>query len=188
VVFTAHSDSSSKTEKILADVGKTRGSETVTEGSMHVSIRETPTMGYVSGNSSGLTLLFGMSAADAKKVGRAWESWKAGTKQFSILKEDLTMTSVTALLPKAEGTSSTTTSSGTTKLFVLRWTSPATTSVPKLSNTITISASGATLPITQTSTAKGGTKVTTVLSKWGETVLVQPPPITATISSSKITG
>jgi hypothetical protein len=69
VVFVAHADSPSKTETIVADVGRASGTETVTEGTADLAIRLSPSYAYISGNSSGLTTIFGMSSADAKKVG-----------------------------------------------------------------------------------------------------------------------
>ena len=113
VVFVAHAGSPSKTETIVADVGRASGTETVTEGTAALAIRLSPSYAYVSGNSSGLTTIFGMSSADAKKVGKDWESWKAGTSQYANFKSDLTMSSVSALLPKAKGTRLTTVVTGT---------------------------------------------------------------------------
>jgi hypothetical protein len=186
VVFTAHAKSTSTSESIVADVSNSGGSETVSEGSSTVSIRVTPTFAYVSGNSSGLTKLLGMSPASAKKAGKHWVSSKAKTSQYRSLKSDLTMSSVTALLPKAAGTSLSTRTISGLKVYVLKWTTPAADSVPKLSNTLTISASGSSLPLTRTSTASGGTMVSTQLSGWNEEVVVQPPPAGDVVTSSKI--
>jgi hypothetical protein len=186
VVFKAHSSATSTTEEIIADIGKSAGSETVSEGSADVAIRLTPTFAYVSGNSSGLTKIFAMSAAGAKKVGRDWESWKAGSAQYENLKSDLTMSSVAKLLPSAKGTTLHSESTHGARIYVLKWSTGATASVPKLSSTFTISAGHVTLPMTLTSTASGGTSVTTTLSKWGEPILVQAPPATSVISSPKV--
>jgi hypothetical protein len=190
VVFIARSSSPPATEKIIADVGTTSGTETLFEGKADLAIKVTPTDAYLTGNASGLTTLFGLSAAQAKKLGSDWESWKSGTHQYANLKSDLTMSSVTALLPKAEGTkvSTGTDTAAGVKVYVLRWETAATSSLPKMSKTLTVSAEGAYLPIEQTATASGGVKVTTTLSKWGEVIAVSPPPAASTISSSKITG
>jgi hypothetical protein len=188
VVFTASAGSSSTAEKIVADVGVTSGAETITEGTAHLAVRVTPTFAYVSGNSSGLTSLFGESSTDAKKIGTDWESWKAGTSQYSNLKSDVTMTSIAALLPKAKGTKLSSVVTKGTKLYVLKWTTAATSSIPKLSNTLTVSTGETTLPVEGTTTASGGTKATTTLSRWGEHVLVSTPPAASVIASSKVTG
>lgn len=186
VVFTAHSGSTGISEKIIADVGVAGGTETIREGAANLAVRVTPTFAYVSGNSSGLTKLFGMSSADAKELGTKWEAWKVGTSQYASLKSDLTMKSVSALLPKAKGTR---VSSGIRQgeaLHVLTWTTPATASVPKLSNTLAISANAPTLPYSKSATAPGGTKITTTLSTWGENVVVHVPPSDKTVLSNDI--
>ena len=188
VLFVAHSGSPLKIEKITADVGTTSGTEAIVEGNAIVTIRLTTTDAYVSGDLSGLTTLFGMSSADAKKVGKDWESWKSGTGQYSNLKSDLTLSSVTALLPRVKGTELSTVVTDGAQLYVLKWTIPATNSLPKLSNTLTVSTGLLTLPVVETATASGGTKVTTTLSNWGERVSVNSPPVASTIASSKITG
>lgn len=185
VVFMAHSGSTGITERIVADVGASAGSETVFEGSAQLALRVTPSFAYVSGNSSGLTTLFGMGSADAKTLGSKWESWKAGTGQYMNLKGDLTMESVSALLSKAKGTKVSTEVRQTGTVYVLTWTTRATATVPKLSNTLTIPTGRPALPISKTATASGGTRISTQLSKWGEDVVVQPPPIDRTVPSNK---
>jgi len=188
VVFTAHSGSTGLTETIIADVGTKEGTETIIESSADVAIRVTPTFAYVSGNSSGLTRLFGMSSADAKELGRRWEAWKIGTSQYGTLESDLTMQSVSALLPRTKGTRVSTDRRHGTTLYVLTWTTPATTSIPKLSNSLAVAAQGPTLPISKSATASGGTKITTALSKWGEDVVVQAPPSDRILLPGKLGG
>jgi hypothetical protein len=97
------------------------------------------------------------------------------------------MTSVDALLPKAAGTDELTEMLGGSSLYVLKWTSKASGSVPKLSNTLTISV-GTQLPVEEGSTASGGIEATTKLAQWGEKVAVVAPPAATTIASSKVTG
>jgi hypothetical protein len=188
VVFRAHSGSTGLTEKIIADVGGTGGTERILEGTANVAIRVTPTFAYVSGNPSGLTKLFGMTSGDAKELGTKWEAWKVGTSQYATLKSDLTMKSVSALLPNAKGTKVSTEIRQGEALHVLTWTTPARASVPKLSNTLVISAKAPTLPVTKSATAPGGTKITTTLSAWGENVVGHAPPSDRTVSSSSIGG
>jgi hypothetical protein len=188
VVFVAHSSSSSTTEKIIADVGTTSGSEALSEGKATLAIRVTPADAYVRGSQSGLTTLFGMTAAQAKKLGMKWESWKSGTKQYSNLKGDLTMSSVSTLLPEPKGTKLSTRVTDGSTLYVLKWTVAATKSVPTLSDTLTISAMGSGLPIEETETAASGVNVKTELSKWGENVTVLAPPAVSTVASSKVAG
>jgi hypothetical protein len=188
VVFVAHSGTSSTTERIVADVGVLSGSETVSEGKADLAIRLTPTYAYVSGNSSGLTTLFGLPAAQEKKLGSKWVSWKSGTKEYSTLKADLTMSSVLSLLPKAKGTKLSTDETAGAEAYLLKWRTPATKSLPKLSNTLTISATGSALPIEETETSATGVKVKTQLSGWDESFTVGAPPAASTVASSKLTG
>jgi hypothetical protein len=181
VVFAAHSGTSSVTEKIVADVGTQTGTETVVEGSADLAIRVTTAFAYVSGNRTGFTTLFGLSSADAKKVGKRWESWKAGTKQYVNLASDVTMSSVTGLLPKAAGTTLST-GAGT---YVLKWTAAATSSIPKLKASLTISTQS-NLPLKALSKAASGTSVSTTLSNWGEDFSVSAPPAQSIVDSSRI--
>jgi hypothetical protein len=188
VVFVAHSDSPSQTEKIIADVGRASGTETVTEGKATLLIRLSRTHAFVSGDSDGLTKIFGMSSADAKKLGEDWESWKPGTSQYANLKSDVTMASVSALLPKVKGTRLSTVLAGGSTFSVLKWTIAATSSLPQVTNTLTVSSGAMTLPVKETAVISSGAKATTTLSDWGEQVVVTVPPATATVASSKITG
>ncbi|MGH9919932.1 MAG: hypothetical protein ACRD6W_13845 [Nitrososphaerales archaeon] len=182
------SSGSSILERISADVGTTSGTETVSEGKATLAVELTPTYAYIRGNSSGLTSLFGLSTADAKKVGTHWESFKAGTSQYSSLKPAVTTSSVTALFPSAKGTKLSTHVMNGAKLYVLKWTTAATSSLPELSNTFTFSTAGTALPVKETSTASGAQKVMTTFSAWGEQVRVRVPPRASTIASSKIRG
>ncbi len=188
VVFVARSGSSSKQERISADVGTHAGTETITDGGAHVVVRVTPSAAYVSGNSSGLSTILGLTSSEAQKVGSRWVYWKSGTSQYSTLKADVTMSSVTGLLPQANGTKLTTVTANGRSLYVLKWTEAATSSAPQLANTLQLSASGQTLPIVAISTASGGNRATTTLSGWGETVSVSAPPSGSTVSAAQITG
>jgi hypothetical protein len=187
VVFRANAATSAAPEKIVADVGVTTGEETVSEGQSHLAVTVTPGFAYVSGDSSGLTTIFGLTSAEAKKVGSDWVSWKAGTSQYANLRADVTFAAVTALLPGAKGTTLSTGLTNGANVYVLKWTAAASSSTPKLSNTLTVSASGQSLPVAQISTAPGGTKATTQLSGWGELVPASAPPAASTIASPKIT-
>ena len=176
--LTVTSSSSSDTEKITTDSGVTEGMETIALGAATATIKVTPSYAYISGSSSGLTTIFGLSAAQAKKIGKHWVSFKAGTSQYSDFKSGVTMSSVDSVLPQAKGT----------KVYVLTWTVAATSSTPKTSDTLTISAVGAALPIKETASDAAGDHETLLLSKWGEHVSVSAPPVASTISYSQLTG
>jgi hypothetical protein len=186
VAFAASSKKSKVTEKITADVSATGGTESVAEGKGTLVIRVTPTAGYVSGNVTGLTQLYGLSAAQAKTVGTNWIAFKSSTTQYATLKSDVTFSSVLALLPKTKGTKVSTHQHGGTTQYVLTWTSKASGTTPKLSNSLTVDAGTTKLPIKEIETDSTGVKVTTTLSNWGESVPVAVP--TPTIDSSTITG
>jgi hypothetical protein len=188
VVFVARAGSPTKTETIVADVGRASGTETATEGKASLVITVSTAHAYVSGNLSGLTTIFGMSAADAKKVGKDWESWKAGTRQYADLKSDLTLSSVRALFPRAKGTRLSTVVSKGSTFSVLKWTIAATSSIPGVTNTLTVSSGATTLPVMEVARLSNGARATTTLSGWGEPLMVGIPPVAATIPSSKITG
>ena len=178
--------SGSVSQLMIADFGTKSGEETLSEGKERLTVKLTPTYAYFSGNSSGLTAT-GLTAAQAKKVGKDWISMKAGTSEYASIKSDLTVSALAVLLPATKGTTLSTTVTAGVHLYVLKWTTAATSSTSKLSNTMTISAVGATLPVEKITTASSGS-ATTKFSKWGEHVAVSAPPVASTISYSKATS
>jgi hypothetical protein len=183
LVTIAKSSSSASTEKITADFGTKSGVENISAGKADSVIKVTPTYAYISGNSSGLTTIFGLSSADANKIGKDWVSWKAGASQYSDFKSGSTISSITALVSKAEGAKLSTDVTKGVKLYVLMWMTAATSSLPKVSNTLTVSAR-TNLPVEEIASTSGGAKETTMFSKWGEHVVVNAPPVASTITAS----
>ena len=187
VTLTAHSGTTGATEKIIADVGSTSGTEDISEGSAGVTITVTPSFAYVSGNKSGLTKLFGLSASQAAKVGRKWVSWTAGTGQYRTFIRTSPCHGSPRCCPRPKGQLRRRRRLGAEeRTYVLKCKAEATTSMPPLSNTMAISSSEPILPLADTATASGGTKITTVLSKWGEEVVVPTSRANSTISSTKL--
>ena len=186
ITFTASSSSSPR--EAIADLGKQSGVDVLSLGKATVTFKLTPAYVYVSGNSSGLTTIFGLNSAQAKKLGKDWISVNAGSSEYSSLKSSLTISSVTGVLPAAKGTKLSTEIHNGAKLDVLKWTIAATSSGPKASYTLTVPAKGPTLPIEEIGTASNGGKETSLFSRWGERVVVKAPPASSTITSSKITG
>jgi hypothetical protein len=182
------SGSGSSEEDLKADLGKTSGIETISEGTETVVIKVTPTDAYLSGDSSGLTKILGLTSAEAKKVGSDWLTLKAGTSQYKTLATSVTVSSVGSILPPAKGTHLYAPAPPTKKFYTLKWNTAATSSSPALTSSLTLSAVGATLPALETTTAVGAGKQTVALSKWGEHVLVSAPPEGSTIPLSKISG
>ncbi|HUC04968.1 MAG TPA: hypothetical protein VL961_06195 [Acidimicrobiales bacterium] len=185
VSFAVTSKSLERSERIVADVGSSSGSETVTAGSWSLQVKLTPTHGYVKGNSSGLTSLFGMSSTQAKRAGTKWVVWKKGSSQYKNLETDVTFAAVVDLLPKAKGTHLSTQTVNGVAEDVLTWVTPATDSIPKLNNTLTVTASSS-LPVLEVSTGSEGTKASESLSSWGEKVSVPVPPSRDTLASSRL--
>ena len=183
VEFDAASTTSSSTEQFVADVGASGGRETVTDGAAVLHVMVTPADGYISGSASGLSL-FGLTSAEATKVGKRWEFWKKGTKQYKNLESVVSVKSLESLLPESKGTTLSTEGSD----YVLTWTSAASGSTPKLSNTLSVAAKGTNLPVEETSTDSSGEKVTTTVSKWGEAIVVHAPPASSTIAAASVTG
>jgi hypothetical protein len=181
------SSSSSTTEKVEADLGRRSGAESIMDGTDAVMIVVTPTYGYISGNASGLTKIVGLTAAEVKKVGHDWIALKAGTSQYTSLAADIKVSSVQTVLPAAKGTTLTTQTVTGAHLYVLEWTTAATSSAPKLTSTLTFPVAGTTLPIQETTTASGS-KETVTLSKWGEFVNISAPAARDTIPYSKVPG
>jgi hypothetical protein len=188
LVLTMKPSSSSSTEKAIGDLGEKSGAEYVSLGKANLTLKVNPTDGYVSGNSSGLTTLFGLTSAQAKKLGKDWAAVKTGTSEYSGFKSGLTISSIMGMLPAAKGTKLSTEVVKGAKLYVLKWTAAATSSTPALSDTMTVSAVGVTLPVEETMAASGGGKETIIFSNWGEHVVVNAPPVGSTIAYSKITG
>jgi hypothetical protein len=184
--FVAKTGSSSTNEKIVANLGTSIGVENVVEGAETLTVEVAGTHAYVKGNKSGLTKLFGLSSSQAKRVGSRWMSWRSGTSQYSELKSNVTLASVSALLPSSKGTKLSTETSNGRRLYVLKWTTGSTSSTPQLSNTFTISTGGSPLPVEETSTDSSGDRVTTQFSSWSEQVAVSAPPSSSTVAYSKL--
>lgn len=187
LVSTEHSTSSSRVAKESLDAGTSSGQEAFSSGSADMAIKVTPTDAYVRGSKTGLTTILGISAADAKKIGSKWVYWKHGTTQYSELEGDVTLSSLTSVVPKAKGTKLSSHDTGGSTLYVLKWTTAATSSAPELSNTLSVSMR-TDLPVRSTSTDSSGTKVATTYSDWGKHVDVSAPPARSTVPASKITG
>ncbi|MGA3217840.1 MAG: hypothetical protein ABSE77_01980 [Acidimicrobiales bacterium] len=181
------SSTTANNEKVVADLGKKSGTESITAGGDAVTIVVTPAYGYVSGNSGGLTKIVGLTSAEVKKVGRKWISLKAGSSQYTSIATDIRIASIQTVLPQAKGTTLSIDTATPVHLYVLAWTTAASSSNPKLTSTITFPVVGATLPIQEVTTATGS-KETVTLSKWGEFVRIVSPPLSQTIPYSKVSG
>lgn len=171
---------------VKADFGTKEGSEVIVTGKATATVKITTGYGYISGNSLGLTSVVGLTAAEAKKVGTKWISIKAGTSQYSAVETGTTISSLSSVFPAAKGTTVTTTTENRKSVHVLKWTTAATSTTVKATDTLVIAASGARLPMKETALSASGSGVTT-FSKWGEPVKVSLPVTSATITYSAVT-
>jgi hypothetical protein len=176
---------SGKTESsVVADIGKTSGTETVVSGNENFTITVTPKYAYLSGSKTGLVTLMQMTAAEQKKIGKSSMSMKKGSTYYKTFKSNLTSgTTFASLLPALKGTTLLAKRDKKTNGYQLSWSVKATSTQPKTSNVMTISAGTKTLPLKDAVTTSSG-KSNTTFTKWGETVRVKIP--TSTISSTKV--
>lgn len=181
------STSGSTKDDVKADFGTKAGIEVIVTGKATATVKVTPTYGYISGNSLGLTSVVGLSTTQAKRVGTRWIALKAGSTQYTTIASGTTISSLTSVLPVAKNTTVTSTSQHGVKVNILSWTTPATSSSVKTLNKLVIAANGPALPITETATASTGSGTTT-FSKWGETVHIASPSSSATISYAAVTA
>ncbi len=188
LVVTSSSNSTSVEERLEADLARTSGVETISVGTEAAMIKLTPSFAYLSGNSSGLTKIVGLTSAQVKKIGTDWVSVKAGTTQYKGLAASLTVSSIASVLPAALGTKLYTPAPPAKNLYSLKWNTAATSSAPALANTLTLSAIGPPLPVQETATASGGSNEIVAISKWGEHVRVSAPPAGSTIPFSNLSG
>jgi len=185
LVISVKSGKNTTTE--VADLGKTVGVESVSSGSAKATVEISATYGYMGGNSSGLTSLMGLTAAEAKKLGSKWMSLKEGTSPYTDLKSSATIPALTSLFPAVKGTSSSTEQSGGSEIYVLKWTTAKTSSTPALSNVLTVSEGSNALPIKEV-TSDSTASETTSFSKWGESVVVTAPAVNQTVAYTTIVG
>jgi hypothetical protein len=163
-------------ETIAADIGTATGAESMTSGAATAQIRVTPKAAYFTGNAAGLTKLLGLSSAAAARAGSRWVVMPAGTAEYQDLAAEDTIASLPAsILPANENAAGlwTATVEGR-KVYVLRWTTPASGSNAAVSERLILDATAQALPISETTTA-GGFSQTVTLSQWGESLAVPAP-------------
>ncbi|MCU1492871.1 MAG: hypothetical protein JWO62_635 [Acidimicrobiaceae bacterium] len=187
VHFELFSLASGTSEHIVADAGASTGRQVITSGKSTASVLVTTTDAYFDGNASGLSLFFGMPAADITKVGSKWVYVKAGTTQYTSFKNGVVSSSLPAsFLPTAAQVKTTTITNGTVankRVYILKWTT--TSSGKKVTETINLDATGTSLPISA-SGVSGKNHTTTTFSKWGEQIKLTAP--TSLIAFTKLAG
>ncbi|MHB8379383.1 MAG: hypothetical protein ACYDB2_05625 [Acidimicrobiales bacterium] len=170
---------SGKTDSsVVADIGKTSGTETYVSGNESFTITVTPTYAYLSGSQKGLTTLMGLTAAEQKKIGKLSMVMKKGTSYYTTFKTNLTSgTTFASLLPATKGTTLLTARDKKTHGYQLKWSAKATSTQPKTTTVMTFSSGNTTLPLKDAVSTPTGQSETT-FSKWGERVSVKVPSST----------
>jgi hypothetical protein len=159
---------------VVADIGKTSGTETYASGTETFTITVTPKAAYLYGSKKGLTKLMGLSATEQSKVGSEAIVMKAGTSPYTTFHSNLTSSAFSQLLPPAKGTSLLAKRDTTTKGYQLSWTTAKTSSTPKELSILTISSGSKALPLKESVTTSTGSSHT-AFTKWGESVQVHVP-------------
>lgn len=177
IVFT--SQTSTKANTIVVDIGKKNSTEVVIQGKARVTIIVTPKAAYLAGNSLGLVNLMGLTKAQIKLVGTKSIVVKVGSSQYSSLHSNLSTSVFTALLPSVKGTTYSLASDGS-KNYSLRWTAPASSTAAKSTTVLIISSGNLALPISEAMSSATGSGTTT-FSKWGENRAVSIPAKSSTI-------
>jgi hypothetical protein len=159
---------------VVADIGKTSGTETYVSGAETFTITVTPKAAYLFGSKKGLTKLMGLSATEQSKVGGEAIVMKAGTAPYTTFHSNLTSSAFSQLLPKAKGTSLLAKRDAATKGYQLSWTTAKTSSTPKELSILTISSGTKSLPLKESVATSAGASHT-AFTKWGESVQVHVP-------------
>jgi hypothetical protein len=171
-------------ESVVADFGRNEGNETITEGSASLTVRLIPKAAYVSGSKTGLEELLGMDAQQAAKAKGHWMVFDSSSSPYKDFQSSVTISSITSQLPPVKGTRASIAVVKGTREDLLSWTTAATSSEPKLLNTLTIASD---LPQRQESKSSTGS-LTEIFSHWGEHVSVSAPPSNSTIPYTDITS
>ena len=163
--------------RIVADLGTSAGAESISSGAATATIRVTPKAAYFTGNPAGLTSFLGLPASAAAKARSRWVAVTAGTTQYQALASENVLSSLPGnILPSTSDTvrMRTTSLPGTGKVYVMDWTAQASGSATTISAELVLTDASRVLPVSETLTADGETKVVT-LSRWGSPVTVPVP-------------
>lgn len=172
-------------ETAVFDAGRTSSSQRYRATSARVAILLSPKGAWFTGNSSGLTSLFGMPSNLAAKVGTKWVAVKKSDAQYKDFSSAVLSSLPGHLLPSSSATSvhlRTERRSGK-KLDVLAWTD--TSSGVKSTYRLEIAGTGRSLPVRETQSTTTSTRVTR-FSHWNERIVVRVPR--HTIEFTKLTG
>jgi hypothetical protein len=175
-------------EILSGDIGEKSADESILQSHDRVSIRVTPQASYFSGNAGGLESFLGLSKKAARRAGNRWVESKAGTTLYKDLFQADTMGSLPeSLLPtKSDAVKLSSSTSSGVRVKVLTWTESA--NGTKISEVLTVPASGPPLPLTEvTDVSSAHLDQTSVFSAWGEKLHVLAPPADDVVSYSDVT-
>jgi hypothetical protein len=187
VVITDQAAGNAAAQRITADMGTAIGTELIEDGSATAAIRVTPKAAYFSGSKAGLTAYLGLAAGAAAKVGARWVAIKSGTSEYQDLAAENTLSALPSnLLPAASQVSqvANTTVDGQ-KVYILDWSTTPSGSGTPVSARLTLTATPAVLPVSETLTAKGESK-TVAFTNWGAVPKVTAPA--GSIPYAQVTG
>jgi hypothetical protein len=170
-----------QTATFVQDVGLTQGTQDITIGAEHVSIRVIQGVAYVLANRLALLKFLGFPTALADRLHDRWVSFTTGDPGYSDVSAAVTLDSA---LTEITITGAVTKTPETTilgqRVFGL-------TGTPNGGGTETpyVRVTGPLLPVQERAVAKGDTQVVT-FTKWGERVLVAKPK--GAIAFSSVVG
>jgi hypothetical protein len=181
VHFVSHAKQGNVTFTVSGDTGSKSGTQTLSlkQGSTleHMTVVLVGSTGYVNGNPTALTDVLGLSKTGAKKYAGTWVSFPATKQQYGDLVAGLLDSEVSGEL-KMNGPykfGKTKTINGKSATAIVGTVSDD--SGNSIGSTLYVSASGAPLPIQQTTgpTGKGTITGTVTFTKWGQNVSQKAP-------------
>jgi hypothetical protein len=165
-------------ETITCDIGRASATEKIRNGGATATLVVTPKSAYFEGSRTGLTKLIGLQATAAKKLGSSWAQVEKGSAEYEDLAAEDTLAALPAsVLPdSAQSVSLQSSTFKGEKVHVLTWNAAATQlgTQAALTETLTVRATGAPLPVSENSTVNSYRQVTE-FTRWGERVAVAAP-------------
>ncbi len=170
-----------QTATFIQDVGLTQGTQDITIGAEHVSIRVISRVAYVRANRLALLNFIGFPASIANRLHDRWVSFTPTDPGYSDIAASVTLESaITSIAITGAVTKTPETTVLGQQVFGLTGAANG-----GGTETLYVRASGTPLPVQVRAVSKGDTQVVT-FTKWGERVLVARPA--GAIAISSVTG
>ncbi len=176
-------------EQTVVDMDGKSSSERIHETHAHAAITVTSDGAYISGDRRGLTTLVGLSATEAKQAGARWVEISRGSKEYSDLAAENTISALPSSLVPGSSDDVTVGAKFENGRLVktVTWRAHVENSSKDLIETLELTAGPHPLPLQETTTTSGY-KQTVRFSRWGEPVTVTAPPTTNVISYGSLGG